>query len=218
MVVNQSRDSSASRHDPLRNERTGNVKTSDRIAIQNLLNPMDNDRNRMDSRSPPSESASESTLFTPVSSPQSTGSSDTDVTAWSAASPVRENVFRRPYTQEQVMWIWFFFIDAGMKWDEVVERFEADWPGEERTKTGMQCKAYRLCGQFGLPRKRLQKEGPQNPAFYGMWPNTRRSYRWMDEFAHNLPGQSVLEHDDALLEIDLSIGYVPGGPYYPHTN
>ena len=107
-------------------------------------------------------------------------------------TPARGRKFRAPYTYEQVMWLWFHFIDLKGNWDDIEKMFHAEWPGDDRNKVGMQCKAYRITEQYGLPKRRAQTEGPKNPLRYGMWPNKRHSYKWMDPYANRLIGQSML--------------------------
>lgn len=125
--------------------------------------------------------------------------------------------YRRPYTEEQVMWLWFFKIDVQMKWDDVLEKYNVDWPKDQREKGGTQCKFYRLAAQYGLPKMRQMKGSPKYIAHrYGMWPMMRRSYRWMDPCKHMLPGQSTL-NDHTLSGTNMSTGYLAGGPYYGST-
>ena len=258
------------------------------MAIQSLLNPIDEDSHWVLVRSPSSDTESDSTTLTPASSPGTTCSFQTDATTWNAQSddgmiissashtattnaengrvrsvspakltvseaatqdrpttfilgpdevcsqnrghnpyfgtsvslPLRQSGtnerpqstrggqgsrqtsrtgmtnpkgYRRPYTEEQVMWLWFFFIDIRMPWDEVIKKYNVDWStGVERKKTGTQCRFYRLAKQYGLPGRRQMKGSPEEKAHrWGMWPIVRRSYQWMEPFEDLLQGKSM---------------------------
>ena len=129
------------------------------------------------------------------------------------------NTYRAPYTTEQIDWIWFHTTDVphsrkGEVDDSLQRKYNAQWPGRNRKLGGILCKLYRLMEEEGLPKRRAQKGpgGHIDPLRFGVWANKRHRYRWMDEFAHELPGKSVIPKELCFVS-DPITGYVPGRPY-----
>ena len=201
---------------------TAPVRSS--MAIESILNPFDedSDMNMRDqrSRSHKSTLTDEDPVFSAQTSKESTPASSID--GMSSASPPQicfakwyavpvpvPNAYRRPYSKEQIMWIWFFTTDKVLArkemtddvvTSEVVDAFNAEWPWDQRNLGGLQCRLYRLhngFAEYGLPPRRQQKaagpRGKVNPLVYGMWAVTGYRFKWMDPYAGSefLEGKSI---------------------------
>ena len=109
--------------------------------------------------------------------------------------PKGRQAYRHPYDYEQDMFIWFFTTDVPLSRSALVDRYNAEWPGAPRNKTGIECRLYRLPDDYGFPKRRGQKGpgGKIDSQRWGMWSMKQHSYRWMDEYADRLRGESI-EH------------------------
>ena len=116
--------------------------------------------------------------------------------------PVRKQDYRFPYDEEQDMFIWFFTTDVELYRPLLVEKYNEQWPGAQRNKVGIECRLYRLPDIYDFPKRRGQKGpgGKIDSRQYGMWPKKGRSYKWMDEYADRLPGESTLCKMDTFSE------------------
>ena len=65
----------------------------------------------------------------------------------------KTRVFRPAYSTEEQHFIWYLRIDRGYFWPDLLDAFNARFarPGGGRELSGLQCRYYRLLGQYGIP-------------------------------------------------------------------
>lgn len=88
--------------------------------------------------------------------------------------------FRPTYSDEEVYFIWYHRIDLGYDWQDITNAYNAQFPDRRREGFGgIQCKYYRYCEEFGLPKVRNRDRGASQVQEYGMRARTGLSYPWM---------------------------------------
>ena len=121
----------------------------------------------------------------PSSSPstgrkRSTESASSDV-------PPRSRPFRPPYTDEQMLFIWYLRIDCLYSWTDLAEEYNARFSRggiDERPLTGLQCKYYRILKLWGVPDVRDMARDQDMVRMYGMrkWTDGKvQHFPWLDE-------------------------------------
>ena len=99
----------------------------------------------------------------------------------SRSSGTRERrQFRPTYSDEEVLFIWYYRIDLGYDWQDITHAYNAQFPDRPRDGFGgIQCKYYRYCEEFGIPKVRNRDRSASAVSEYGMRSRTGRSYPWM---------------------------------------
>ena len=69
----------------------------------------------------------------------------------------KTRAFRPAYSTEEQHFIWYLRIDRGYLWHDLLEAFNARFSrnGGRRELSGLQCRYYRLLGQYGIPQERM---------------------------------------------------------------
>lgn len=158
------------------------------IAIQDILNPTNNDmvNSSSDQGSPPSgnprrpasrRSSNGPGSRRPSTSPAANGRRRMSI---SSNGPRERRQFRPTYSDEEVLFIWYYRIDLGCDWQVIANAYNAQFPERPRDGFGgIQCKYYRYCEEFGIPKVRNRDRSPSAVQRYGMRYRTGRSYPWM---------------------------------------
>ena len=158
----------------------------DKIDIQDILNPSDDDQ----------ASSVESSPCLSVKTPATSCNGeiiDRDHTHDKEQNPQprgeepRES--RPPYDLEQAHFIWYHHVDRDMRWAEVEETYNAYWSGLPRKRSGMQCKLYRLTKDMGIPDIRKRPKRPGADYEFGMRRHVKERYPWMELNKVRLPGE-----------------------------
>lgn len=88
--------------------------------------------------------------------------------------------FRPTYSDEEVFFIWYYRIDLGYDWQDIANAYNAQFPERPRDGFGgIQCKYYRYCEEFGIPKVRNRDRSASAVNEYGMRSRTGRSFPWM---------------------------------------
>lgn len=90
---------------------------------------------------------------------------------------------RPKYQDEQIFFIWYHRTDLSLAWDEVLYRYREQFQ-QSREKTGLQCKFYRLLGDWGVEKVREQVRNSQRSngdsiGAYGVIQRTWHRFPWM---------------------------------------
>lgn len=95
---------------------------------------------------------------------------------------------RPKYTETQGFFIWYHRTDLCQSWDQVGQAFEVHF-GEARPKGGLQCKFYRMLGQWQVEKVRAQTgEAPGRKdcvGAYGVVQRTTKRFDWMTKEHYN---------------------------------
>ena len=110
----------------------------------------------------------------------------------------KTRVFRPAYSTEEQHFIWYLRIDRGYLWPDLLDAFNARFarPGGGRELSGLQCRYYRLLGQYGIPN--VTRRDAEVVQKYGMKATLERAgcsvtYPWLgDQYVHN-PYSQVLD-------------------------
>ena len=88
----------------------------------------------------------------------------------SSSSSARERrEFRPTYLQEEEYFIWYHRVDLGMDWPDVKQAYNAQFPQRQRRGfQGIQCKYYRCCETYGVPRVRDRNRAASPAESYGV--------------------------------------------------
>jgi hypothetical protein len=99
----------------------------------------------------------------------------------SSGSRTRERrAFRPTYSEEEVNFIWYHRIDLGYDWQDINHAYNAQFPDRPRSGFGgIQCKYYRYCEEFGVPKVRNRNRAASAIKEYGMRSRTGLTYPWM---------------------------------------
>ena len=77
--------------------------------------------------------------------------------------------FRPTYLQEEEYFIWYHRVDLGLDWTDVRQAYNAQFPQRQRRGfQGIQCKYYRCCDQYGIPKVRQRERGATADEAYGV--------------------------------------------------
>ncbi|KAI1610555.1 hypothetical protein EDD36DRAFT_421630 [Exophiala viscosa] len=97
---------------------------------------------------------------------------------------------RQKYQDEQSFFIWYHRTDLGLPWDQVMEMYRRYWK-EDREKSGLQCKFYRILDQYNVDKVRKQTKMGRSSARekkgkFGVLQRTNRRFPWMkpDHLGH----------------------------------
>ena len=145
------------------------------MAIQSLLNPIDNGRQ--------SRAGSETVIADDDRSRGSTtpDSQDDDRPRQRSCEGLHRRIsrtspsnrerreFRPTYAKEEEYFIWYHRVDLGLDWSDVRQAYNAQFPHRQRKGfQGIQCKYYRCCEIYGVPRVRDRNRGASPAASYGV--------------------------------------------------
>ena len=147
------------------------------IAIQDILNPISTER-----RNSPGRRYSVDSSDSESGSIRSRQSPPTSTTHPGTGSPrTRERrQFRPTYSDEEVLFIWYYRIDLGYDWQEICRAYNAQFPSRPRVGIGgIQCKYYRYCEESGIPKVRNRDRSASAVQKYGMRSRTGLTYPWM---------------------------------------
>ena len=99
----------------------------------------------------------------------------------SSGSRTRERrAFRPTYSDEEVYFIWYHRIDLGYDWQDINRAYNAQFPDRPRQRIGgIQCKYYRYCEEFGVPKVRNRDRAASAAEQYGMRSRTGLTFPWM---------------------------------------
>jgi hypothetical protein len=162
------------------------------MAIQDLLNPAGQEW----SESPSSSCASPRTVILGRAnsipstvrlysrrtslSPPTNGRRRRTVSMSSASRTRERRAFRPTYSDEEVYFIWYHRIDLGYDWQDINHAYNAQFPERPREGFGgIQCKYYRYCEEFGVPKVRNRNRAASAVNEYGMRSRTGLTYPWM---------------------------------------
>ncbi|KAL9597254.1 MAG: hypothetical protein Q9179_004320 [Wetmoreana sp. 5 TL-2023] len=88
--------------------------------------------------------------------------------------------FRPTYSEEEINFIWYYRIDLGWEWREVLDAFSEQFPNRQRRDVGgIQCKYYRHLESYGIPQVRQRDRKVSAVEQYGMRARTGLWYPWM---------------------------------------
>ncbi|MCJ1370878.1 hypothetical protein MMC20_002091 [Loxospora ochrophaea] len=160
------------------------------MAIESLLNPRDdqNDQIRAHEYQPASSHSSQSQGS---SSPESSNSHHTSkdptlgrgyrrYSARQSAPSGERREFRPTYLQEEEYFIWYHRVDLGLDWTDVRQAYNEQFPQRQRRGfQGIQCKYYRCCETYGVPKVRARSRSAAAEKEYGMRARTGLWYSWM---------------------------------------
>lgn len=161
------------------------------IAIQDILNPAGGDRSNSPrySSSPsfheagerPGSNSTSPKQYSRRTSVSPTAQSRRRVSMSSKSSGARDRrQFRPTYQDEEVYFIWYYRIDLGYDWQDIANAYNAQFPDRPRDGFGgIQCKYYRYCEEFGIPKVRNRDRSASAVKEYGMRSRTGRTYSWM---------------------------------------
>ena len=163
----------------------GSHPRPDRMSISSILNE--------ENRTAPSTS----TL-----SPTPTASAESKAENRAARDP------RNKYHDEEALFIWYHRIDLHESWDTVEEEFRNQF-NQHRKKAGLQCKFYRLLGQRGIDKVRVQAkyrlrhENPEGYGGFGLIQRTDERPPWIR--VHHLPHSMKDQHKCSSLRCDVCL-------------
>ncbi|MCJ1260364.1 hypothetical protein MMC22_000224 [Lobaria immixta] len=163
------------------------------MAIEDMLNPVTGERSSSSSRYHGSRargdaggrsgtSALEPTQYArrPTSSSSANGRPRTSSVSSRSPGTKERRQFRPTYSDEEVYFIWYYRIDLGYDWQDINNAYNAQFPDRPREGFGgIQCKYYRYCEEFGIPKVRHRDRGASQVIEYGMRSRTGLSYPWM---------------------------------------
>lgn len=161
------------------------------LAIRDLLNPAGVDRRDSPAYSPPpsfnevdEQTGQDTTRVDQPSRQTSISPSARNRRRLPASSrpsgPRERRQFRPTYLDEEVYFIWYYRIDLGYDWQDLATAYNAQFPDRTRVGFGgIQCKYYRYCEEFGIPKVRNRNRSASAVQEYGMRSRTGRSYPWM---------------------------------------
>lgn len=140
--------------------------------------------------STPSTSRSSIASFDTACSPNrsSTARSSPENSVQTAEQPLGRRAPRYKYTTEQMFFVWYHRTDLGEHWDTVLQKFTAQFQ-QVRSKSGLECKFYRLLTVWGVEKVREQsrhaaaEEGQDRNRVgeYGVIQRTGVRFPWMRE-------------------------------------
>lgn len=162
------------------------------MAIQDMLNPVGNEKSGI-------PRANASTARANINARSSTGHNDyvqyprrasssssssghpRTSSVSSRSSSTRDRRQHRPqYLEEEVYFIWYHRIDLGYEWQDITNAYNAQFPDRKREGFGgIQCKYYRYCEEFGIPKVRHRNRAASQVDEYGMRARTGLLYSWM---------------------------------------
>lgn len=152
------------------------------MAIEDMLNPVTGEQSR-DGSSYHGSRALESAQHArrPTSSSSANGRPRTSSSSSSRSPGTKERrQFRPTYSDEEVYFIWYYRIDLGYDWQDITNAYNAQFFDRPREGFGgIQCKYYRYCEEFGIPKVRDRDRGAPQVLEYGMRSRTGLSYPWM---------------------------------------
>lgn len=98
---------------------------------------------------------------------------------------------RPKYSDDQGYFIWYHRTDLAEPWDRVLQEFAKQF-NHRRPKGGLQCKFYRLLGDWGVEKVREQARQSQSRSRdrvgqYGLVQRTTLRYDWMQPEHINAP-------------------------------
>lgn len=162
------------------------------MAIEDMLNPVTGERSgspryrgslaRGDAGGRSGNNALESAQYAsrPTSSSSANGRPSTSPTSSRSSGTRERRQFRPTYSDEEVYFIWYHRIDLGYDWQDITNAYNAQFPDRPREGIGgIQCKYYRYCEEFGIPKVRNRDRGASQVIEYGMRSRTGLSYSWM---------------------------------------
>ena len=108
----------------------------------------------------------------------------------------KTRAFRPAYSTEEQHFIWYLRIDRGYLWPDLLDAFNARFSrnGGRRELSGLQCRYYRLLGQYGMPQVRMLRTADVVQR-YGMRASLARAgycvtYPWLSgQYPNNAYGQ-----------------------------
>lgn len=91
---------------------------------------------------------------------------------------------RQKYQDEQSFFIWYHRTDLGLPWDQVMRLYRRYWK-EDREKSGLQCKFYRILSQYNVDKVRKQTKlgrsgTKEKKGRFGVIQRTNRRFPWMN--------------------------------------
>ena len=137
---------------------------------------------RGDADGHPSTNVIESAQYArrPTSSSSANGRPRTSSVSSRSPGTKERRQFRPTYSDEEVYFIWYYRIDLGYDWQDINNAYNAQFPDRPREGFGgIQCKYYRYCEEFGIPKVRHRDRGASQVIEYGMRSRTGLSYPWM---------------------------------------
>lgn len=161
------------------------------MAIEDMLNPVTGERSSSPryhgsrARGDAGGRAPESGQYARRPTSSSSSSSANGRQRTSSVSPrspgtKERRQFRPTYSDEEVYFIWYYRIDLGYDWQDINNAYNAQFPDRPREGFGgIQCKYYRYCEEFGIPKVRHRDRGAPQVTEYGMRSRTGLSYPWM---------------------------------------
>ncbi|MCJ1465498.1 hypothetical protein MMC07_004116 [Pseudocyphellaria aurata] len=153
------------------------------MAIEDMLNPVIGEQSSDGgSQRFPGSRALESAQHArrPTSSSSVNGRPRTSSSASRSPGTKERRQFRPTYSDEEVYFIWYYRIDLGYDWQDITNAYNAQFSDRPREGFGgIQCKYYRYCEEFGIPKVRDRDRGAPQVLEYGMRSRTGLSYPWM---------------------------------------
>ena len=88
--------------------------------------------------------------------------------------------FRPTYSEEETYFIWYHRIDLGIDWKEITKLYNRQFPHRSRDGPGgIQCKYYRCCSDYNIPKVRNRDRSASSVEEYGMEARTGLFFPWM---------------------------------------
>jgi len=108
----------------------------------------------------------------------------------------RSSKYRPAYSTEEQHFIWYLRNDVGYLWPDLLDAFNARFSrnGGRRGLSGLQCRYYRLLGQYGIPQVRMLRNADVVQR-YGMKANLASAencvtYPWLSgQYPNNAYGE-----------------------------
>ena len=193
------------------------------MAIEDMLNPVTGEssgsprhhgsRVRVDAGGRSSTNAVEPAQHDRRPTSSSSANSRPRTSSASSRSPgTRERrQFRPTYSDEEVYFIWYYRIDLGYDWQDINHAYNAQFPDRPREGFGgIQCKYYRYCEEFGIPKVRHRDRGAPQVIEYGMRSRTGKAIAgdvtdWDFVAKHNTD-RPFLSLDEKLIQLVPKVG------------
>ena len=147
------------------------------MAIESLLNPPQEERNpppryresRSNSYQSQGSSSPESVGFNRLRQPRQDYDRRRRPLSRSSSIARERREFRPTYLQEEEYFIWYHRVDLGLDWSDVRQAYNAQFPQRQRRGfQGIQCKYYRCCDQYGIPKVRQRSRALTADEAYGV--------------------------------------------------
>lgn len=96
---------------------------------------------------------------------------------------------RPPYSQEEIIFVWYRRTDLAQDWEHVVRDFNLQFPRRgQRNKGGLQCRFYRTLGIYHVAKVREQTRR-KNQGYvgeFGVVERTNLRFGWMEPRHQNV--------------------------------